>query len=88
MRIGLVLYAAFVTTWASCIATTGWWTITGHCCGMFVPFITGDALSCLPAGDHQWPEKILMSGRCGTDWRRSGDYPIFMWLASHGNGKD
>lgn len=65
----LMVYGTIVTLWGGAVVFTGWWTITGHCCGS--PLIGAGWDDCLPVGDDMWPTKYIMKGHCdASTWKR------------------
>lgn len=86
MRFSLYLLGTVVCFYGTCVAATGIWTFTGHCCGIFVPFLVGDATACMPVQDRMTGAS-LNSGRCNDDWHRDRDYGVFVFLSHHGNGR-
>ena len=65
----LGFYGSFVTVWGIAVVITGWWTITGHCCGS--PLLGADWDQCMPVQDKYWLTQKLGSGHCDPHtWRR------------------
>ena len=72
MKFDTLLAIIVVGSFGVYIGVTGWWTLTGHCCGS--PLSGADWDSCLPYGDKLWPERVLMTGHCDRNtWKRVTD---------------
>jgi hypothetical protein len=66
MRLILLIVVA---VYGGIVLITGWWTITGHCCGS--PLVAADWDSCLPVQDKDWTTRTFGNGHCDEGaWKR------------------
>jgi hypothetical protein len=69
MKVFSMFMVLFAIVYGGGVLVTGWWTITGHCCGS--PLLGADWDSCLPVADKMWPDRWLMKGHCdNATWKR------------------
>ena len=65
----LWVFGATVTLLQVAVGITGWWTLSGHCCGSPLLGVAWD--NCLPVQDKYWLTKILSPNtHCDDSWRR------------------
>ena len=63
------VFGTFVSAYAVAVGVTGWWTMTGHCCGS--PLLGADWDACLPVQDKYWLTQKLGAGHCDRQtWKR------------------
>lgn len=73
-QIFLMIFKTLLGACGVATAVTGYWMVTGHCCGS--PVLGVDWDSCVPYGDKMWPTKQLMAAgiiktHCDADtWKR------------------
>lgn len=72
MKLFVILYGTIAALYGYAILSTGVWTLTGHCCGMYVwPISNKDqATRCLPWQDRHAPYTWFERGRCDDTWHR------------------
>lgn len=54
MKVATTVLGIIIGSYGFVVGSTLWWTITGHCCGLYVPYFDSDPARCLPAADKMW----------------------------------
>jgi hypothetical protein len=66
-----LLLCAFILIYSYGALSTLAWIMTGHCCGIYLPFITDNRDNCLPVQNRMWPYEYLAGGHCDEQtWKR------------------
>lgn len=64
-----ILLLVVVVIYCGIVLFTGWWTITGHCCGS--PLFGAGWDDCMPVQDEDWTTQTFGSGHCDPHtWKR------------------